>query len=101
LTYSSGVAPTESHETARKFNTIIGQCKHCNRNDHRRKSNALCPFFERKLHSSTATRTINDDQLPVVDTEPAYSQKINICIHGDQHWWFAWPRNPGQSNRGK
>ena len=52
LTYSSGVAPTESHETARKFNTIISQCKHCNRNDHRRKSNALFPFFERKLCQS-------------------------------------------------
>ena len=33
-TYGSGVALTESDETARKVNMIIGQCKHCCRNDH-------------------------------------------------------------------
>ena len=33
-THGSGVALTESHETERKVNMIIGHCKHCGRNDH-------------------------------------------------------------------
>ena len=75
------MALAESHETARKVNTIIGQCKHSGRNDHRRKSTStLCPFFEGKVHSSTGTCMINDDQLPVVDTEPASTQKM-IHVH--------------------
>ena len=78
-TCGSGVALTECHETARKVNTIIGQCKHCGQNDHRRKSSTLCPFFEGKRHSSTGTRTINDDQIPVVETEPASTLKNDTC----------------------
>ena len=76
-TYSSGVTLTESDETARKVNMIIGQWKHCCRNDHWRKSRAFCPFFEGKLHSSIGTHMINDDQLPVVDTEPVNSTGLN------------------------
>ena len=33
-THGSGVALTESHETERKVNMIIGHCKPCGRNDH-------------------------------------------------------------------
>ncbi len=58
---------------------IIRQYKHCGQNDHRRESFALCPFFEGRLYSRTGTRTISDDQLPVVDEEPANTPQNVIC----------------------
>jgi len=77
----SGVALTrrEHQETRRKGTNV---CNHCGRNDHQRKSSALCPFNvpAGKVPDHTGMRMINDDQLPTtVDIVPANTQENVTC----------------------
>jgi len=80
-TYGSGVALTRrEHQETRRKGTIV--CNHCGRNDHQRKSSALCPFNvpAGKVPDHTGMRMINDDQLPTtVDIVPANTQENVTC----------------------
>ena len=74
--YEAGVALTEDPEatTTIRPNENPQQCKHCGRNDHQRKSNALCPFFQGKVHcSSTGTEML-------ADTVRASTKKYDTCV---------------------
>ena len=70
-------------ETRRKGTNV---CNHCGRNDHQRKSRALCPFNVGELPDHTGMCMINDDQLPTVDIVPANTQEARcyMCIQGLQ-----------------
>jgi hypothetical protein len=80
-TYGSGVALTRrEHQETRRKGTIV--CNHCGRNDHQRKSSALCPFNvpAGKVPDHTGMRMINDDQLPTtVDIVPANTKENVTC----------------------
>ena len=62
------------------MNVGTNVCNHCGRNDHQRKSSALCAFNAGKVHSSTDIHTITGDQLPTVDDiVPANIQEHVTC----------------------
>jgi hypothetical protein len=93
-TYSSGVALLEDQDQDATTKNANAQCKHCGRNDHQRKSSAICPFFQGKAdYISTGTTDM------VADTVPANTPKKYMCI---QCGWckFAMPCKSGQSNGG-
>ena len=97
--HEAGVALTEDPEAATTIRAKenLQQCKHCGRNDHQQKSNALCPFFQSKVHY-TSTGWYAYGSRYITGKHPP---KRYICIKCGQHRFAMMPCRSCQSNGGK